>query len=317
MSERLVVSTGDADAGERLDATLSRHLDEHSRATLASCIRERLVTVDGEVVNKPAHRLSSGQEVVVIVPRPTPCTIEPEDIPLRVLYEDDDLLVVDKPAGMVVHPAHGHSRGTLVNALIGRDLAPAPADEPLKPGIVHRLDKDTSGCLVVARNAAARASLERQFRDREVGKTYLAVVHGAPPESGEIDSPVGRHARDRKRMSTRSRRGRAAHTRYRVVERFQQASLLEVVITTGRTHQIRVHLASIGHPVVGDRVYGGGVRGARGAAAAFPRQALHAAELQIRHPSSGRDLVFRALLPIDMEELVRSLRGPPGGRAEL
>lgn len=306
MSERLLLRVPPQDDGGRLDVVLARLAPEHSRSRLAELIRAGLVKVQSRVASKPSYRVVPGDAIEVDIPTVVVPSLGAEAIAVPVLFEDDEILVVDKPAGMVVHPAHGHGSGTLVNALIGRPLAPAPADEPWKPGIVHRLDKDTSGCLVVAKTAWARADLERQFRNREVGKVYLAVVLGLPPSAGVIAAPVGRDMLDRKKMSTRSRRTRTAYTEFEVVERFGASALLRVRIATGRTHQIRVHLASIGHAVVGDRLYGG--QRPRQPLPAFPRQALHAHELRVRHPRSGVTLVFSAELPMDMEGLLGALR---------
>jgi len=300
----------DADAGARLDVVLARRLSGLSRSVVASLIRDGHVSSGGRPV-KPSQLVHAGQVVTVSIPPPEPSELVAEEIPLRILYEDDQVLAIDKPAGLVVHPAHGHRSGTLVNAILGRALAVAP-DEPHRPGIVHRLDKDTSGCIVVAKTTAARVSLEAQFKGRTVGKTYLAVVHGVPSADRTIDAPIGRDPRHRKRFRTNAPRSRAAETRFRVVERLSSAALLEVSIRTGRTHQIRVHLASVGHPVVGDDLYAG----RRGRRIRFSRQALHAAELRVRHPESGELLVIRAPLPIDMRELLDRLRAPgePGER---
>ena len=246
--------------------------------------------------------------IEVAIPPPARCELQPEDIPLEVVHDDADIVVVNKPAGLVVHPAHGHPSGTLVNALLAGPLAPAPDDDPAKPGIVHRLDRDTSGLMVIARTAAARRNLQEQFRARTVDKTYLAVVEGSPPRVGTIDAAVGRDQRDRKRMAVRAD-GKPARSRYRVLERLPGASLVEVVIETGRTHQIRVHMRSLGHPLVGDKVYGHRRGGGGGPLLSFPRQALHAAGLRFRHPRTGVDMAFRAPLPEDILELLRALRG--------
>ena len=250
------------------------------------------------------------------IPAPKPAGALPEDIPLRIVHEDPFLLVVDKPAGMVVHPAAGHSGGTLVNALLHhcRDLSGIGG--VLRPGIVHRLDKETSGLLVVAKSDEAHRGLAGQFKRREVRKTYQAIVYGDPKtDGGRIEAPVGRHPTDRKRMSTQSRRGKGAATVWRVRERFGAFSLLEVEIETGRTHQIRVHLADIGHPVVGDRIYGGAGRsrtvadpGVRARIRALDRQALHARRLSFAHPVTGEALQFTAPLPEELASLCASLR---------
>ena len=248
--------------------------------------------------------------MVVVLDVPLPTTIEPEDVPLVVLYEDAHVLAVDKPPGMVVHPAPGARRGTLVNALahrLGVLAGVGPAD---RPGIVHRLDRDTSGVLLVARTAPALEALARQFRERSVEKRYLAIVRGRVAKaSGTIDQPIGRHPRERKRMSVHGQRARTAVTRWQVLERFAAATLVRLAPETGRTHQLRVHLAALGHPVLGDEVYGRG-RATRAAPPelACSRQALHAEELRFVHPVSGERVVVRAALPRDLEDVLARLR---------
>jgi 23S rRNA pseudouridine1911/1915/1917 synthase len=251
----------------------------------------------------------------VSVPAPAPAEPQPEDIPLRIVHEDAALLVLDKPAGLVVHPGAGTSSGTLVNALLARVRDLSGVGGVLRPGIVHRLDRGTSGLLLVAKSDEAHRALARQFANRTVEKEYLAVVLGVPARSsGEIDAPIGRDPVHRRRMSVRAPRGRAARTSWSVEERFDGAALLRVRIHTGRTHQIRVHLASIGHPVAGDPLYGGTrTPPSRGAAAlealsSLARPALHAARLAFTHPSSGARLVFEAPLPADLAGLLDSLR---------
>ncbi|MDD5713004.1 MAG: RluA family pseudouridine synthase, partial [Smithellaceae bacterium] len=257
-----------------------------------------------------------GDVVVFSVPAPAASDLVAQDIPLSIIYEDASLLVIDKPAGIVVHPAPGHPEGTIVNAILHHcdDLCGIGGVQ--RPGIVHRLDKDTSGLLVVAKTDQAHRSLTEQFKSHQVRKTYLTLVVGDPREDdGVIDLPVGRHPVDRKKMSTLSRRGREALSRWRVKERFGRVSLLEVDIETGRTHQIRVHLSAAGYPVVGDSVYGGTKRAAgiedvaaRNRLKAFKRQALHAARLGFSHPVSGKELSFVSPLPEDMTELCAFLR---------
>jgi 23S rRNA pseudouridine1911/1915/1917 synthase len=253
---------------------------------------------------------------MITVPPPPPAGVEPEALPLVVLYEDAQLLAIDKPPDMVVHPAPGVRRGTVVNAVLHRLGALAGVGEPERPGIVHRLDRDTSGVLLVARTAQALEGLARQFRDRTIAKRYVAVVHGrVGGAAGVIDRPIGRHPRERQRMSVRAQGGRVAVTRFEVVERFAGATLLRLAPETGRTHQIRVHLAALGHPIVGDRVYGGrgrAVAGTPAAAAAvlagFPRQALHAESIAFTHPASGAPVRVTASLPDDLRELLEVLR---------
>jgi 23S rRNA pseudouridine1911/1915/1917 synthase len=255
--------------------------------------------------------VEAGARIAIDPLPPEPLTAEPEALPLDVLYEDDDVLAIDKPPGMVVHPAPGAPRGTVVNALAHRLGVLAGVGRPDRPGIVHRLDRDTSGVLLVARTAAALEALARQFRQRTIEKVYLAVVRGSlGAASGIIDRPIGRHPRERKRMSVHARRGRAAVTRWTTLERLAGATLVRLEPETGRTHQLRVHLAALGHPIVGDRVYGARRAGRTGVPLAFPRQALHAAEIRFDHPGSGLRVAVRAPLPEDLQELLATLRQP-------
>ncbi|MGQ9572758.1 MAG: RluA family pseudouridine synthase [Dehalococcoidia bacterium] len=287
--------------GERLDAFLARRRpQELSRSYARKLIADGLVAVNG-APSKPSHRLRRGDSVVVLLPPPEVTALKAEAIPLRIVYQDEDVIVVDKPAGLTVHPAAGHPRGTLVNALLTVCPELANIKGTLRPGIVHRLDKDTSGLLVVAKNEAAQASLARQIKQREVHKLYLALVRGRvePPE-GVIDAPIGRHPRRRQRMAV-VEGGRAAQTRYRLREFLDDYSLVEVEPLTGRTHQIRVHFASIGHPLVGDRVYGK-------ASPLVGRQFLHAWRLGFRLPASGRYQEFKSPLPEDLAGALRALR---------
>jgi 23S rRNA pseudouridine1911/1915/1917 synthase len=251
---------------------------------------------------------------VVSVPAPAPAAPQPEDIPLRVVYEDAALLVIDKPTGLVVHPGAGTPAGTLVNALVARVRDLSGVGGVLRPGIVHRLDRGTSGLLVVAKDDATHRELARQFAARSVEKEYLALVLGSPARAaGEIDKPIGRDPARRMRMSVRASRGRTALTSWRVVERFDGAALLRVRIHSGRTHQIRVHLASIGHAVAGDPLYGGtrtpsGRTAAREALASLARPALHSARLAFTHPVSHERLTLEAPLPEDLLQVLRELR---------
>jgi 23S rRNA pseudouridine1911/1915/1917 synthase len=254
--------------------------------------------------------------VTICLPEAKPCGVAPEAIPLKILFEDASLLVVDKSAGMVVHPAAGHSGGTLVNALLHHCGDLSGIGGVLRPGIVHRLDKGTSGLLVVAKSDEAHQGLAGQFKRHEVRKTYLALVYGDPKtDGGRIESAVGRHPTDRKKMSTKSRRGRSAVSDWRVRERYGVAALLEVDIETGRTHQIRVHLTELGHPVVGDRVYGGEGRiktvsdpMARSRMKKLDRPALHAWRLAFAHPLTGEAMQFSVEPPEDMDVLCAFLR---------
>ncbi|HPC04862.1 MAG TPA: RluA family pseudouridine synthase [Syntrophales bacterium] len=320
------IVAGEKEKKKRLDVFVAETAPGLSRSQVSHRIREGRILVNGRR-EKAGYRLREGDRVVLFPETPKACPLVPEDLPLTVYYEDGALLVVEKPAGMVVHPAAGHSGGTLVNALLHHcgDLPGIGGVQ--RPGIVHRLDKDTSGLLVVAKNDGAHRSLSDQFRNREVLKRYFALVHGNVREDeGVVDLPVGRHPTDRKKMSARSRRGKTAVTRWRVLERFGEVTFLEAVIETGRTHQIRVHLSAAGHPVVGDPVYGRAVRKERDirerrvreALKSMKRQALHAGAMGFRHPVTGISMEFSSPLPGDMERCLEMLRGlrRPGGDGE-
>ena len=286
-------------AGQRLDRVLARLLPEHSRTRLAQWMRAGQIVVDGRPV-QPRHKVWGGEVIdIVAPPAPAAGVYGAEDIPLEVVFEDDTLLVVNKPAGLVVHPGSGNWHGTLLNALLRH--APALSGVP-RAGIVHRLDKDTSGLLAVAKTLAAQTHLVRQLQARSVTREYLAVAHGRIARGGRIEAPIGRHPVKRTRMAVVAR-GRPAVTHYEVLERYTDATLLRCRLETGRTHQIRVHLNSIGHPLVGDPAYG-----KRHSRIAFPRQALHAEKLALVHPRSQRERGWRAAPPADMQELIASLR---------
>jgi 23S rRNA pseudouridine1911/1915/1917 synthase len=287
-------------AGRRLDQALAQMFPQYSRNRLQAWLKSGHVRVDGG--RAEPRRLVAGGETVEVVPPPDPGAAPPraQRLPLRIVHEDRDLIVIDKPAGLVVHPGAGVPDRTLLNALLAH--APGLANVP-RAGIVHRLDKDTSGLLVVAKNVSAQAALAEQLATRTVRRVYLALVQGDPPASGTVDAPVGRDARVRTRMAV-THRGKPARTRFRVLERFGRAALLECRLETGRTHQIRVHLQHIRHPLVGDPVYRRGTRHG----IAFGRQALHAAELELVHPRTGRTLSWRSPLPEDMARLVERLR---------
>lgn len=304
-------------AGGRLDVFLARQLPELSRARLQALVEDGAVRVDGAAA-KPSLRLRAGASIEVTVPRPAPALPQPEDLPLSVVHDDPGFLVVDKPAGLVVHPGAGAASGTLVNALLFhvRDLSGVGG--VLRPGIVHRLDKGTSGLVVVAKDDACHRALAAQFAAREVRKEYVAVVHGVPsPATGGVDRPIGRDPVHRRRMAVDAPRARTARSSYAVRQRLDGAALVDVRIHTGRTHQIRVHLASLGHPIAGDELYGGrrtpaAVRPqARAALAAFPRPALHAARLGFRHPRTGEPLAFESPLPADLQALLAALALAP------
>ncbi|MBI2345723.1 MAG: RluA family pseudouridine synthase [Deltaproteobacteria bacterium] len=302
--------------GLRLDRFLANALPSVTRAQVQRWITDGCVR-RGEVVScKPAQAVRAGESIEVTPPLPRPIALLPEEIPLDILHEDSALIVVNKPAGMVVHPGAGRSSGTLVNALLAHCSDLTGVGDRLRPGIVHRLDKGTSGVMVVAKTHAAHAALIRQFEARTVEKVYLAIVLGRIAPTGRMAAPIGRHPSDRKKMSVAARRGREALTTWQVRESFgQEAALLEVRLGTGRTHQVRVHLAAKGHPLVGDPTYGGtgGLRRLpapwRERLATFSRPALHAWRLGFIHPATGAEQRFEAPLPDDMRSLIDTCRG--------
>jgi 23S rRNA pseudouridine1911/1915/1917 synthase len=317
MAELIFVVTLE-EAGERLDVVLAERLPDISRNQIQRGFAAGEVTVDGKARPK-AFRLDIGARVVFPVPVLTPAEAVPQAIPLNIVYADDDLVIVDKPAGLVTHPAPGHSTGTLVNALLHHCGGLASTGDPLRPGLVHRLDRDTSGLLAVAVSARALKSLAEQLKDRTLGRTYLALSWGAWAEdAGSLEGNIGRHARDRQRMAVLERGGREAITHYEVAEDLEFVQLCRVRLATGRTHQIRVHFAHRGHPVVGDAVYGDDRRGLnvrpvdRSAATRLvkgvTRQFLHAAELELRHPADGRLLRVTSDLPPDLAGPLARLR---------
>ncbi len=299
--------------GLRLDVALTRLAPDLSRARVQKLVDEGRVRVDGRAA-KASARLRGGERLEVEVPDPEPTGLVPQDLPLSVLWEDGDLLVLDKAAGMVVHPARGAPHSTVVNALLHHLGAAHGHGERL--GLVHRLDRDTSGCLVVAKTDAALAALQASFKARRVLKRYLALCHGRLSAEGRLDTPYGRHPRDRTRFTARCESSRRAVTTWRVREPFQGASLAEVTLETGRTHQIRVHLSELGHPLLADATYGGARREARlvredpvrRAAEAIGRQALHAWQLAFDHPRTGRRLELEAPLPADFRRALEILR---------
>ncbi|HSB12070.1 MAG TPA: RluA family pseudouridine synthase [Blastocatellia bacterium] len=301
-------------AGARLDSFLASQLAELSRTRIHRAIEEGDVLVNQRVV-KPSYRVREGDQIEIDLPAPPPVELIAEPIPLNIDYEDSDIIVVDKPAGMVVHPGAGIESGTLANALVYHFNALSGAAGRIRPGIVHRLDKDTSGLLVVAKNDLAHERLSDQFRDRQVFKKYIALVYGrVSKERGEIEARIGRSTHNRTRMAVlRGDAGRTAHTLYEVARRFQAFTLLDVQIKTGRTHQIRVHLAHIGHPVVGDATYGGArddsIRdvATRRAIQALGRTFLHSAQLAFNHPRTGDRLSFTSPLPDELGLLLSQL----------
>ena len=341
-TQRTITVAGD-ETGERLDRVLARHIADLSRSRLKSLIENGAVTLDGRTIRDPNHRVNSADTLMVDVPPPEPAKPQPEPIPLNVVYEDDDIIVIDKPRNLVVHPAAGHATGTLVNALIahcGDSLSGIGGER--RPGIVHRLDKDTTGLMVVAKNDRAHRKLAAQFADHGKSgepfeRSYLAFVWEAPDRPhGTIDKPIDRHPYSRDRMAIREG-GREAITHWQVLERYEGppessrtgkaaakpvAGMLACRLETGRTHQIRVHLASIGHPLLGDEVYGAGFRTkttllppeAQAVLAALGRQALHSHILTVKHPSTGEFLTFRSELPPELARLRNALASTSGDR---
>jgi 23S rRNA pseudouridine1911/1915/1917 synthase len=320
-------TAGKDDAGARLDRFLAAHAGDFSRSRLKQLLLDGEVRVGGRTIKDPAYRVKSGDKFELHIPPAKPARPEAQDIPLNVVFEDDQVIVIDKPPGLVVHPAAGNEDGTLVNALIahcGKSLSGIGGEK--RPGIVHRLDKDTSGLLVVAKNDKAHRNLSEQFADHgrtgPLKRVYLALVWGVPePRRGTIDAPIGRDPRAREKMAVVPR-GKRAVTHYMLLDRYAGedrlpvASLVECRLATGRTHQIRVHMTRIGHPLLGDQVYGAGFKtkasqlgeDAQKAMARFKRQALHAYQLGFAHPISGKALFFESLLPPDMAKLVQSLK---------
>ncbi len=290
--------------GLRLDQTLAKLLPQHSRSRLQQWLRAGKVTVDDVLIVGPRHKVWAGARVELTeAPDERSEAALPENIPLRIVHEDECLLVIDKPAGLVVHPGNGNWHGTLLNALL--HYAPQLAAVP-RAGIVHRLDKDTSGLLVVAKTLAAQTHLVRQLQARSVKRIYQALVRGRVEKEGFVDAPIGRHPTLRTRMAVVPA-GKPARTRYRIVETFQTTTLLECALESGRTHQIRVHLDSIGHPLVGDPVYG--QRASRVPRGPFyPQQALHACRLALVHPLSGKSLQWRSALPASLADLIEEQR---------
>jgi 23S rRNA pseudouridine1911/1915/1917 synthase len=309
MDERHRLIVDPETAGLRLDVFLAGVLPQHSRSQFQRLIREGRVTVEGTSA-KPNSVLRAGQTIEVDIPPPAPATPLPQELPLPIVYQDEDVIVVDKPAGMVVHPAAGHEDGTLVNALLfhAENLSGVGGEQ--RPGIVHRLDRGTSGLMVAAKNDAAHRELTRQFHDREVEKEYIALAWGEVHAGRRIDLAIGRDPVHREKMSTRARRSRTAVTRVTRAQKLGGVSLLHVVIGTGRTHQIRVHLSAIGHPIVGDRAYGGVRRHMSGAlrpVERLERPFLHAARLAFAHPRDARRMEFEAPLPADLQAVLDDL----------
>jgi 23S rRNA pseudouridine1911/1915/1917 synthase len=325
------VTAATADAGQRLDRLLATHMDGLSRSRIQGLIRQGAVRLGGRTIGDPGHRVKPGDAIIVTLPEPDPAAPLAEPMRLAIAYEDRHLIVIDKPAGLVVHPAAGHASGTLVNALIahcGDSLSGIGGVR--RPGIVHRLDKDTSGLLVVAKTDTAHRGLAEQFaahgRDGRLHRRYRALVWGVPtPRIGHISAPLARSAANRTKIAVAKVGGREAITHYAVEETFADAggrsaaSLVALTLETGRTHQIRVHMAHAGHPLLGDASYGAGFKasarrlheGAQAALAALGRQALHAAELGFEHPVTRRRLRFESGMPVDLAALLAALQSGP------
>ncbi len=303
-----VVVLTDDDAGRRIDRVLAKHCPEFSRSALQRWIEQGRIEQAGEVVSRKTKALA-GAEVTILPAPPEQLSAEPQAIPLEVLYEDQHLLIVDKPAGLVVHPAPGHPDGTLVNAILYHAAVQGGAD-PNRPGIVHRLDKDTSGVMVVAKSRAAHERLVDMFQSHDIERAYLAIVLGRPPATATYDTFHARHPGHRKKFTSKGDRGRRAVTRLEMIEPLHGASLVRCRLETGRTHQIRVHLAEHGHPVLGDRLYGKSIGDPklRRASTELGRQALHATLLAFAHPITGKPVRFETEPPEDFQKTLASLR---------
>ena len=311
-----------ADDNKRLDVVIASHVTDCSRAFAVSLISSRRIRVDG-LPKKPGYRVKLGDRIQGSIPAPQKIDYQPEPIPLHILYEDEHVIVINKQAGLVVHPAPGHYSGTLVNAVLYHCPDLSGIGGEIRPGIVHRLDKNTSGTMVVAKNTVAHENLSNQFKNRKILKKYLTLVYGeVAADDGIIEQPIGRHPIDRKRMSTITRKGRKAETTWRIRERLPGLTLLEVNLKTGRTHQIRVHCASINHPVVGDpiyrprkllinldKLYSSLPSQVIPYLQNIPRQMLHAWRLGFTHPESDGFMIFESPIPEDMQEVMNKLRG--------
>ena len=301
------LSVPQEDAGKRIDSWLSEHIDGLTRSAVQNLLSEQAVNADGKSVKKN-YKLAGGEVLTVIMPELREVDLAAEDIPLDIVYEDEDIVVVNKPRGMVVHPAVGNWSGTLVNALMfhcGESLSGINGEH--RPGIVHRIDKDTSGLLVVAKNDRAHQSLAEQIQAHSAGRRYFAVVYGCPrEETGTIQAPIARHPVDRKKMAVLTG-GREAITHYQVLEHYQGYTLMKFRLETGRTHQIRVHMAHIGHPIIGDPLYGPAKDKWK-----LQGQCLHAGELELTHPVTGERMLFEAPLPEYFEKVLQKLRNQYG-----
>jgi 23S rRNA pseudouridine1911/1915/1917 synthase len=314
--EQRIYTATQADTGRRLDALLPEKYADFSRSQVQKAIKQGMITVNGKRP-KPSHAVAAGDGIVIIVPEPEPAVAEAQDIPLDILHEDDDVIVINKPSGMVVHPACGNHSGTLVNALLHHCTNLSGIGGVIRPGIVHRLDKGTTGVLVAAKNDAAHRHLSGQFKLHSVIRKYTALVYGAMAgDQGTIEGAIGRHVADRKKMSVHTNRGRAAVTHWRVLESFTGVTLLEASLETGRTHQVRVHLSSQQHPVVGDDLYGADKKLKQIASKrlldllrSVRRPLLHAYHLTFVHPVTSRVMTFEAPLPEDFGGILAGIRG--------
>ena len=305
--DAFTILVNEHESGRRLDVIIASHISNCSRSFSAGLIQKEEILVQGEV-KKPGYRVKTGDNISVNIPPPEPVLAEPEPHNIDILYEDKHIIVINKESGLVVHPAVGHNKGTLVNRLLYHCPGLEGIGEKLRPGIVHRLDKDTSGTMVAAKNDATYINLAAQFKSRKIIKIYLALVHGiVKSDSGSISLPIGRHPSDRKKMSTVSPKSRPAKTFWKAIERFNGATFLELDLKTGRTHQIRVHCAAINHPIAGDPVYGG-KKAAKKLPTSVPRQMLHAWRLEFKHPATGEAMSFESPIPPDMEKVIEMLR---------
>ncbi len=320
MHEKFTFLVDENDDGERVDTYLCEQIPELSRTRIQRAVHDGDVRMDGATVTKPSRKVRFGRQVELSLTPPRPLELAPEDIPVDIVYEDGDLAVINKDPGMVVHPSPGHESGTLVHALLSHCDNLSGIGGIMRPGIVHRLDKDTSGLLVVAKNDRTHLALSRQLMERTVDRIYFALVWGEMPErSGTIERPIGRSAQDRKKMAVVSSGGKKAVTSYYVLDTFEPFQYIKLKLGTGRTHQIRVHVSDIGHPVLGDPVYGGrrirkgalsvkGIERAREALDLIDRQALHAGELSFFHPGREERVTFRSPLPDDFQRVLDALK---------
>ena len=291
-----------ADNGTRLDSYLAEQLEGISRSYLQKLIGDQLILVNQKAV-KSNYKIKTGDQLLVQIPEAAPIAIQPEPMDLDIVYEDSDLLIVNKPVGLVVHPAHGHYSGTLVNGLLAHCTDLSGINGKMRPGIVHRIDKDTSGLLMIAKNDLAHQHLAEQLKEHSIKRAYYALVQGVISEpAGLVDAPIGRHEVDRKKMAVTFKNSKEARTHYYVKERFARITFIECRLETGRTHQIRVHMAYLGHPLVGDPLYG-----TRKNNLDFPGQALHAYALGFVHPRTGEELYFEAPLPEHFQTVLKTL----------